>query len=466
MIISISLTKITQLQYLPNLPAVVNLLEIRADVFEADFSMIKKLTNRRLLFSLKSQVEGGLFTGSQKQRIQRIITASCDYDLIALEGERDLISEILRVVPVEKRVITWQGEAESYDVLKQRFCRYVETPAKYYRLITEVNQSGDELPIVQLLKNIDRRDLIVYAVGKVGIWTQVLAPFLGSPLVPTCFGDNENHLSPQALIEDYNLPHVYSVKKIFGIVSHSSARYISSKLHNQFYQKLKLPYLYLPFCVHSLHNFFEKVVNNKVISLNFAGFTIISPFKEDCLQVADMNDDPDVAISKAANMIVKREEIGWMALSTDALGTIDALNKITMYWQHKSIAVIGCGGAGRTVASALKRMGIKITLVNRSIDKGLHIANNIGVSFKTLATFNPALFDIIIHATPVGKREKEVPFDVKKLNFYSIVIDYVYTLNSKTALVKYCHLHNIKVVDGKEIARLQINHQFKIMTGI
>jgi 3-dehydroquinate dehydratase/shikimate dehydrogenase len=467
-ILSTTLTTAAQIQQLSTLPSEVSLIEVRADAFNVDLKTLKKSTTTPLLFSLKSKTEGGLFNGTKQQRTSQLIDAAAHYKLIELEGERDLIPEILEAIPVQKRIITWQGKTESYEALTNRLERYQETPAKYYRLIVQAKKSGDEVPVLRLLKAAKRKDLIAYATGSIGLWTQPLAPFLGSPLTPSTLntGEPKTHLSPRQLIEDYNLPHTYRIEKIYGIVGNPVFGSISPKLHNEAYRKLDLPYLYLPFQPKTLQDFFDGVVSDSVPQINFSGFTVVSPFKEAGLKTAGMTYDCDVAISEASNIIVNQNVIGWAALSTDALGAIDALNKTAPNWQEKNIAIIGLGGAGRTIAAGLKRMSVHPTLINRTTKKGQQIAAAMKLPFIPLKSFDPSSFDIIIHVTPLGKNKGEAPFDVSLLNRNSIVIDHVYATNRETELIRYCELCNIKAINGKEMARLQIRHQFKFMTGL
>jgi shikimate dehydrogenase len=399
-------------------------------------------------------------------RIKTLIEASAYFDFIELEGEQDLVPEILNAIPADRRIIAWQGRPENYESLEKRFNKYRATPAKYYRLVVQTEKSGDELPVLQLLKSLNRNDLIAYATGPIGIWTQPLSAFLGSPVIPSSLDTESNHyFSPQQLIEDYDLPYTYPVQKIFGIVGNPVFGSISPQLHNEAYRSLNLPCLYVPFHANNIQEFFDEVVNGNGLPVNLSGLTVVSPFKEEGLKAAGGSQDPDVSVSGASNMLFKQNKTGWNAMSTDARGVIDALNKMGSEWQNKNIVIIGCGGTGRTIAAAFRRMNVSVTLVNRTISKGLKFATALEMPFIALGTFNPAAFDIIIHATPLGKNKGELPFDVSLLRPGSLVIDHVYSLPEATDLVKYCRLCNISVVDGIEMARLQIRHQFRQMTA-
>ncbi|QTR49473.1 type I 3-dehydroquinate dehydratase [Candidatus Thiothrix anitrata] len=464
-ILSTTLYGLGQIPQLSRLPVEVDIIEIRADLYSPNLAELRKSTSCALLFSIKSQFEGGKFGGSNQERIQRLIESSTCYDLIELEGERDLVPEVLEAIPVEKRIISWQGKPEDDTALMARLTHYQRIPAKYYRLVIQAQKFNDGLAVVHLLTKYESNDLITYAINQIGVWTQVLAPFLGSPLVPSSIETNATNVyhTPQQLIEDYNLPSIYSVQKIFGIVGNPVLGCISPSLHNAAYRQLKLPYLYLPFQVDSLPHCFEALVDDEHLPFAVGGLTVVSPFKNDSLKIAGKTHNPDVTLSKHANILVNHQ--GWAALSTDLLGAIDALHELDSNWQQKKIAVIGCGGTGQTIAAGLKRLGVNLTLVNRTVSSGIEVASSLKVAFTPLNIFKPHFFDIIIHATPFGKKTGELPIDVTQLTHRNRVIEHVYSSDKSTGLVDYCQTHGIKVIDGKRIAKLQTRHQFKFMTG-
>jgi len=465
--ISVVLTDVCQLHRLAHLGDYVNLVEVRRDIFDFDLEEIKKVTGADLLFSLKSEDNGGFFRGSEALRIREFREASSVCDFFELEAGRDLIPEILDIIPPEKRIISWRGNTENYENLAKRYKKYQAVAARYYQLVICAKKSGDEIPVLQLLKNNSRNDLIAYATGPAGLWTQPLSAFLGSQVVPSSLNGevNINYFSPEQLIENYNLPYTYPVKLFFGIVGNPVFGSISPKLHNGAFRALNLPYLYLPFQTNTLQDFFDEVVNKDTLPIEFSGLTVVAPFKEAGLITAGKTSDPDVTASEASNLMLNRKRGGWVAKSTDALGVIDALDEMAADWKLKSIVIVGCGGTGKTVAAALKRMKAKLTLVNRTVDKGLKIARALNLPFIPLDRFNPADFDVIIHATPLGKNKGEAPFDITLLKNDCIVIDHVYSLTDVTDLVKYCRLCNIPVADGVEMAEFQIKHQFRLMTS-
>ena len=78
------------------LPAAVDWLEVRADlVGDQNASRLREHFRGRLLYTLRSATEGGGFIGSDEQRQRCLLEAAREYDLIDLEGNRDLVPELL-----------------------------------------------------------------------------------------------------------------------------------------------------------------------------------------------------------------------------------------------------------------------------------------------------------------------------------------------------------------------------------
>ncbi|MDH7448114.1 type I 3-dehydroquinate dehydratase [Aquimarina sp. 2201CG14-23] len=462
-----TITQQNQLNDVQNLPFSVRLIELRADLLQIT-AAIKNSTHVPLIYVLRSKQEGGAFTGSLKERHQLLIKASQIFDFVELEGERDLTLELLTAIPVEKRRISWSGTAENYSSLLQRVKKYKQVPASIYKIVIDTTKHRDALSIMHLLKISNHKDVVAYAIGKTSAWTQVLAPFLGSPEVHSSIDSQDQTtlcFSPNQLIEDYGLPEVYPLEQLFGIVGNPVLGSISPNQHNIAYRALNLPYLYLPFQTEDFLSFMNEVMENSSFPIPISGVTVVAPFKRQGYLASKYKEDSDDQTYGVCNGMIKKEQ-EWLSFSTDAFGAIEALNRTMQNWSEKRIAIIGCGGTGRTIAAALKKYTSDITLVNRTFAKGVEIAAAMRLPFVTLQEFNASDFDIIIHATPLGKNPEETPFKLTDLKPDSIVIDHVYSIQRETALVKYCRLCNIKVVDGIEIARLQINQQFTSLTAI
>ncbi len=457
--ITASISKWSALTELPN---TVDLVEVRSDII-GDTLAAKKHIRTRLVYVLKSIEEGGTFTGTSEERKSKLLKAVSTFDFIELEGERDLIPEILDHIPIEKRRIAWYGAYKNYKALKSQLEKYNQTKASLYKVVVQTKSLKETVAVINLTKAFKTRPVLAYAIGPFSKWSQAIAPFLGAPEVPSHTTDAQFY-TPDQLAESYGLPFVYPIQKIFGIVGNPVANSISPKLHNEAYRKLNLPYLYLPFYADSFEDFKQHILQNTAFPIPIFGLTVVSPFKQAGYSFSNRRVTKEPLTTIACNGLVKTKN-SWKSFSTDASGAIEALSSI-QNWEEKNIAIVGTGGTGQTIASSLERLKISATLVNRTVENGKKIADSLGFPFIPLQKFNPSLFDVIIHTTPLGKQKEEVPFNLSQLTYVSLVIDHVYPKMDTSELVKHCELCNIKVIGGKAIARIQIKKQFEAMTGL
>ena len=80
-----------------------------------------------------------------------------------------------------------------------------------------------------------------------------------------------------------------------------------------------------------------------------------------------------------------------------------------------------------------------------------------------MSEFSVDRFDLVVNATPVGQNG-EMPFGIERLGDGAVVIDLVYR-DRPTPLVSETTSKGCIVVDGQEILRIQVGHQFQMMTG-
>lgn len=452
-----SITDLNQFQHLSNL---IDLVEVRADIIGSlALNPVQKSTSK--VFVLKSEEEGGTFKGTQEERTQYLIKASQTYDFIELEGERDLIPEILDHIPPLKRRISWEGVFSNEENLKQRVEHYRQIPANVYKIVVKTESFQDSIAVSNLVKTDDTNKVIAFAKGNYARFTQVLPPYLGAAEVH-CDFDGEDKYSADQLKRIYGLPYAYDVQEMYGIVGNPVKNSISPELHNKAYRASNLPYIYFPFTATNFQEFCDQIILNEELPVPLKGLTVVSPFKKDGVTFSKQLKFEENSSGEACNGLVFTDT-GWEHFSTDAWGALQALKTVN-HWEDKRIAIVGMGGTGQTIAKTLRKQNIALTLVNRTIEKGKKIAKELAYPFISLEDFDASHFDIIIHATPLGKKKGEVPFELDKLKHQSLVVDHVYPKTDKSELVKYCELLNIKVIDGKTIAGIQIQKQFENMT--
>jgi 3-dehydroquinate dehydratase/shikimate dehydrogenase len=457
-------------------------LEVRADlVGDLDPDWLQTYFPGKLLYTLRSAFEGGAFEGTREARLRRIGEAGPRFDFVDLEGERDLVPELLARIPSAHRIVSWHGAPIDLQALKSRRAHLTSVPAALYKLVPGAANAGDELAPLQLLAGSPRRDVVAFASGDGGFWTRILAPYLGAPAV---FGSASARAaapgqpSVAELRRDYGFPELPQIRHLFGLVGRPALHSLSPRLHNAAYRALGLPALYVPFDVEQFGDFWLEIVESEAIAdlgLALRGLSITTPHKEVAFAVAGAT-SPLSERLQAVNTLTPRRGV-WEGESTDAEGVVEALRASGVEPRGRRVVVIGCGGAGRAAALGLAVAGAEVVLANRGPERGMAAARSLGLPFVPLAELGEARtvgapagtsadgFEIYVHATPVGRRSAdELPLPVARLPSNAVVVDLVYG-DAPTPLVVEARRRGLQAIDGREVLLYQAIPQFRAMTG-
>ncbi len=255
--------------------------------------------------------------------------------------------------------------------------------------------------------------------------------------------------------------------ELFGLVGNGIEHSLSPRLHNHFYRRLNMPYLYLPFHVEAFGEFWLEVVESgafEELGFQLRGLSVTSPFKRIASAVGGAC-SPLVEWLGSANTLVRRQGV-WEAESTDGDGVTVSLQALLGSVEGLPAVVLGAGGAGRAAVVALRDRGAEVTLVNRGDERGKRAAAELRVPFRSLAGFDPEEARILVHATPLGRAADDpLPVDPARLAKDAVVVDLVYLPNQATRLVQETRAAGRQAIDGREVLVGQAISQFLLMTG-
>jgi 3-dehydroquinate dehydratase / shikimate dehydrogenase len=455
---------------LRKLPDEVSWVQVRADrIGDIEPRRLRQDFLGKLCYSLGSAHGCGASKGLVLDRSRRLIAAAADdYDLIELDGERDIGADVLEAIPPARRLICWRGAAVSAAELNSQFRRLSRIRARSYLLVTDARHAVDGLAPLTFLRTTGRSDVTAYADGEAGVWSRLLAARLGAPFVFVgSVGEGREPSdgpNPARMIEDFGLPELPYVDRICGIVGASASKSLSPRLHNAAYRALAYPGLFVPFRVESITEFWRDFIQSHALDqfgMSIQGLTVASPNKESVVELATIR-SRTVLRAVSGNLIFRRGQ-AWVATTTDPIGVLANVHRRSI--AGRRAAVVGCGGSGRAIAWALTRKGADVTLVNRCRERGHRASRLLGLPFTALATFSVKGYDLVINATPVGSCEDALPFAIDHLDRDAVVVDLVYA-HGATALVAGARARGVKVVEGREVLLTQVQRQFARMTGL
>jgi len=447
------------------LPKAVSWLQIRADLTgDVPAAWLRNHFPGNLFYSLRRRICGGTFDGSWDERRSRLMAASSSYDLIELEAESDLSPEMLECIPPEQRLIFQRTPACSASQLGACFVQMASTPARFYYLASVSSKTSDGLQPLLFLKELGRRDVVALSEGSCGLWSRLLTPYFGAPFL---FGRLEasreaDDLTVEQLVSDYGFPALRPLEKLYGIAGNPVWQSLSPRLHNAGYRAINYPALFVPFHVECFEDFRREMLEGPSLpslGIPIRGVTIVSPYKEVAAAAAAEQSTSMVRKAASTNIFVRKNG-SWKADTTDP----ESVAVINGNRKRAKAAVIGCGGAGRAVAAALRDAGAEVTLVNRSMDRGNRAGTLLGLPFIALSQFQAQGFTLLVNATPIGRQNDGPPFAIESLNSDAVIIDLAYGANP-TPLVSGILARGGTVVDGYDVLLSQVRKQFRLMVG-
>ena len=231
------------------------------------------------------------------------------------------------------------------------------------------------------------------------------------------------------------------------------------RMHNAAFKHLNLPYTYVSFEPAS-----AKGAVDAMRQMGIRGLGVTMPFKEEVIPLLD-DLDPVASEIHAVNTIVNQE--GQLTgYNTDAYGFLTALFAHTDL-MDKRVAVIGAGGAAKTIVWALKQHTQHIALYNKSTDRGLKVAELFGIEFKGSHDLLNASsdYDILVNATSVGFKSDDTLLSRDRFVPGSVVFDVVF-IPTETTFIREARAVGCVGISGTEMLMHQACKQFKLYTKI
>jgi shikimate dehydrogenase len=245
-----------------------------------------------------------------------------------------------------------------------------------------------------------------------------------------------------------------SLYAVFGNpVGHS----LSPTMHNKAFAETGFNGVYLAFRVTDID-----AAMAAVRAIGIRGVSVTIPHKIAVMNSLDEIDDQARRIG-AVNTVVNREGRLY-GYNSDGQGAVRALQEKTAV-KGANIAIIGSGGAARAIGFSMIDNGGRVTIINRSIQTGEDLAEDLGANFKPLAGLKQTSADILINTTPVGMSPltEDLPLSPELLRKEMLVMDIVYN-PVQTALLKHAQRIGCRTIDGVAMFIYQGAFQFKLWT--
>ncbi|MGN6183728.1 MAG: type I 3-dehydroquinate dehydratase [Thermoanaerobaculia bacterium] len=218
--------------------------------------------------------------------------------------------------------------------------------------------------------------------GERGLYSRVLAPFLGSELA---FVAGTTIAAPGQLTLSRALD-VYSrtpqrAEKIFAILGDPAGHSLSPSIHNQLFREKRVPAAYT---IASFETFDE--IPNAFLEGNPCGLSVTTPFKDDAFAFAQRVNAEIGENAKRAEAVNTLVNVNGRILADNT--DVDGFAALIPRASHA--AILGAGGTARAARVALENANIRFTRFNRTVSKA-------DASLDALRDFDG---DLIINTLP------------------------------------------------------------------
>jgi 3-dehydroquinate dehydratase/shikimate dehydrogenase len=357
--------------------------------------------------------------------------------------------------------------------------RHIQTlyPAVIPKLVYTANHINDCFEAFDLLRRTSG-ERIVFCMGTAGLITRIIAKKLNS-FVTFASIDEKNETAPgQMTIEQlktiYRWDSTNADTKLYGVIGSPVAHSVGPAVHNACFADIGENKLYLPLLVEGGKEEFDCFLRHVLTRswLGFRGFSITIPHKENALNFVKESQgfvEPLAEKIGAVNTIIVGPDGKLLACNTDYTAALDAItstlgSKASL--KDLPVAVIGAGGVAKAIVAGLSDAGAKITIYNRTMERGEKLAAEFNCDFAPLDDLPNVEAKLLINCTSVGMYPDTdatpVPQECLKKNM--AVFDTVYN-PAETLLLKQAKQAGAKIIDGLSMFINQALTQFKLFTG-
>jgi shikimate dehydrogenase len=200
---------------------------------------------------------------------------------------------------------------------------------------------------------------------------------------------------------------------------------------------------------------FEGFVQHAFKARNIDGLWLAIPHKTPMLGLLDECDRLG-RVAGAVNAARRNADGRIEGALFDGVGFVKALAGTGIPLPGRRVLVVGVGGGGVAIAASLAERGVgALALFDATPGRTDAVAERLraefGVDVHSAASADPAGFDLVVNATPLGLQAGDpLPFDVARLDAGAAVVD-ILMKNQPTPLLRACQARGIEAYPGFEM---------------
>jgi 3-dehydroquinate dehydratase / shikimate dehydrogenase len=457
------------------------MIELRLDAMDDRRGWEELLLERPvpLIVTCRSQAEGGLYRGSEENRLNLLQAAAASgacYVDVELAAGREIAAESLLIL-------------SSHD--------FAGRPRRLHNLLLEMDQIGcdvkkiawtarsirDNLEAFEILQR-QSKPTIALCMGQAGVISRILAKKFGAFLTFASLDEQSATADGQISIGQmkglYRWDKINRKTKIHGVVAHPVGHSLSPAVHNAGFNAVGYDGLYVPLLVNPGYESFKAFMETFVPfeGLDLCGLSITLPHKENALRYLKEKgaEVEDLAAHIGAVNTIAIDRGGprpqLRGFNTDYAAILDSITTARRCERRDlagmTVGVLGAGGTARTAVAALTGCKAKVIIFNRTLAKAKPLADEFAAGVLPLADAASSGCQILINATSVGMHpnidKSPIGGFPPQLGGELLVFDTIYN-PMKTKLLREAEAAGAKVAGGVEMFVRQAAAQFTAWTG-
>lgn len=459
---------------------IADLAELRLDYLRDfdfnDSSALRALLEHKplpVIITCRDVAEGGRQPVEDSVRLRMLVEGArrlgdyCDIEAAHYDRAAALSPDVSRLI------VSYHNFTETPSDLNSIGDRVTSLPAAVHKIVTRANSVTDSLGVMKLIERVRarRQEIIAIAMGEAGVMTRVLGPAFGNFLTYGSLDKRKESAPGQPtcdeLVNLYRVRRISRNTRIAGIIGSPVSHSASPAMHNRAFAELGLDFIYLPFEVNDLNEFFGRLVRPKTreVDWNLRGFSVTIPHKSAIIPLLDEVDPIASRVGAVNTVVVNHDRLA--GYNTDVQGAMEPLAGIAPL-SNVRCAVLGAGGASRAVVFGLLERGARVELFARDPQRAIAWCEPLVVNVAPLESFGSSDAKMVINTTPIGMRghsEGSSPAPAISLTGRSIVYDLVYN-PIETQFIRDARAAGCEAISGLEMLIAQGALQFELWTGL
>ena len=461
-----------------------DLAELRVDCLDPDERLhmrrFPELAGLPVILTIRRSVDGGYYNGGEGARVKLLATglayANADrrfnFAYVDIEDDFDVpnLEEAARTFGT--RIIRSCHNLDGViDDIPAKIKSMKRVGDEIVKLALFVKSTNDVLRVYLASKEFKDPDKILICTGHYGVYSRILAEKFGSFLTySSALAESEvlaasEQVDIRELDELYHFRKITKQTKVYGIAGYPLKTTVSPWFFNTIFALENTDAVYVPFPVDSIIDFMKLAKE-----LDIQGLSITMPCKEAVLPYLVKSSDIVQSIGACNTMF--RFSDGWFGDNTDNSGFSESLLKFLnrKNLRFKKITIIGAGGAARSVAAEIFRLGGKALILNRTVQKARNIAQKYkfrwggldGQGAEIMSRYN----DIIIQTSSaeMDGNETSAPLDFYTFTGREDVMDLIYA-PAETPFLKRAAAAGCRTINGFDMVIRQASLQYSKYFG-